>query len=315
MPMSHAADPEISASAQCDASCGLSKRVVGVGGIKVFRCLRCTQTTCRAFASALGILFLASVDAQATGTGETWASSLKPGQAVILDLSGLESLVFEKPGEWFGLLVEGADGIRLKDELRFASPFRIDQTAAGRFFANQIRLCATSLHPLPDVSGLNAPLEQALGTMLLSALCAASRAASGEAAPATRISSASAQHFERATRFMAANMKRKVGTEDIAASIGIGERMLQLVFRREAGQTPLSYLRMLRLHSARRDILASAGTGGLCRVARRYHLGSAGAFARHYFSAFGELPKETLLRRCPTDPSVTDTGLTDVRHT
>ena len=79
---------------------------------------------------------------------------------------------------------------------------------------------------------------------------------------------------------------------------GASERTLQYAFQELLGMTPLSYIRRLRLHRIRRELLDPES---ICKTVSQaaFEWGSwnLGEFSREYSLCFGELPSETLKRR------------------
>jgi AraC-like DNA-binding protein len=109
--------------------------------------------------------------------------------------------------------------------------------------------------------------------------------------------------FVRADEYLRAHLSEPVYVADVCGAAGTNERSLQIVFRRRLGLTPLEYLRTLRLHRARRDLLACGGDSrtSIRTVARRWGLTHPGRFSIAYREQFAELPSETLRRR-PAGP-------------
>ncbi|MDO9455381.1 AraC family transcriptional regulator [Nocardioides sp.] len=84
-------------------------------------------------------------------------------------------------------------------------------------------------------------------------------------------------------------------TVRLATEVHLSVRALQEGFRRDAGMSPQSYVRHVRLQLAR-DLLRGADPGrtSVAQVAARCGLRHLGRFASCYRNAFGELPSETL---------------------
>ncbi|WP_207454339.1 helix-turn-helix domain-containing protein [Herbiconiux sp. SYSU D00978] len=102
----------------------------------------------------------------------------------------------------------------------------------------------------------------------------------------------------RALAFMDSSAHLPVTVADVALESGLSLRGLQSAFRKQMGMSPSEYLRHVRLHGAR-DELLQAGDGNALTVesiALRWGFAHAGRFAAHYRSTFGEKPSETLRR-------------------
>ncbi|HUP98758.1 MAG TPA: helix-turn-helix domain-containing protein [Usitatibacter sp.] len=83
--------------------------------------------------------------------------------------------------------------------------------------------------------------------------------------------------------------------EDLCASLAVSERSLRRHFLELVDTSPARYLRLRRLHLARRA-LRDAGGGALnvTRVSAAYGFFDQGRFAADYQRLFGELPSQTL---------------------
>ena len=94
-------------------------------------------------------------------------------------------------------------------------------------------------------------------------------------------------------------------TLDLAALCtvaGVSQRTLEYAFREHLGLSPAAFIRQLRLHALRRELLASRlGEASVTDVA--YHLGftQLGRLSGDYRRTFGELPSRTLARTLTDD--------------
>jgi AraC-like DNA-binding protein len=81
----------------------------------------------------------------------------------------------------------------------------------------------------------------------------------------------------------------------------VSERTLQYAFREILGMSPITYLKRLRLHRARKDLRHSVDTGAsVTEIAMRWGFWHLGEFSRDYKDCFSELPSETL-KHTPAD--------------
>lgn len=96
-------------------------------------------------------------------------------------------------------------------------------------------------------------------------------------------------------------MRDSAGTEtsvEIGRALGVSQRSLEMSFKKYVGIPPKRYLKMLRLHRCREDLLAAPpGSETVGDIARRHGFWHMGQFGRDYRALFEERPKETLLRR------------------
>lgn len=115
------------------------------------------------------------------------------------------------------------------------------------------------------------------------------RAAPGPVGPAP---------VRRAIAFVDAHAHEPITLTDIAGAAHVGPRALQLAFRRHRDQTPLEYLREVRLHRVRTDLRDGDPTQGdtVARIASRWGFTHRGRFSVAYRQAYGESPARTLDR-------------------
>ena len=84
---------------------------------------------------------------------------------------------------------------------------------------------------------------------------------------------------------------------ELAAEVHLSVRALHGGFARDIGMPPIAYLRRVRLHRARAELLASDRSETTVReVANRLGIMHMSRFAASYKRAFGESPSETLAR-------------------
>jgi len=96
----------------------------------------------------------------------------------------------------------------------------------------------------------------------------------------------------------------RVSVADLCRVAQVSERTLRYAFHDELDLSPLAFLRRLRLHAARRDLMNAEDTlHRVTDVANRQGFLELGRFAADYRRLFGELPSETLARRRAVAPS------------
>jgi AraC-like DNA-binding protein len=167
--------------------------------------------------------------------------------------------------------------------------------------ASMTRLMGNVWRDMPVNAGaLDSPLLRAetlrhLATvMLLSfpntalyALNDTSRGGSGTAEPAT---------VRRAMDFMDANAHLGIDLTQIAEAARIGPRALQMAFKRHRGQTPMAYLRRVRMDGAHRDLQAGDPTRGdtVAAIMARWGFHAPRRFYTEYRQLHGCTPVHTL---------------------
>jgi AraC-like DNA-binding protein len=102
----------------------------------------------------------------------------------------------------------------------------------------------------------------------------------------------------RAVAFIEEHAAEDIGLAEVAAAARVTPRGLQAAFRRHRDQTPLEYLRQVRLDAARRDLEAADPTRGdtVAAIAARWGFAHPGRFSVYYREAFGGSPGDTLRR-------------------
>lgn len=103
----------------------------------------------------------------------------------------------------------------------------------------------------------------------------------------------------RAQEFLSSCAQQPLSLADLCRHVGVSARALQLAFRHHAGQSPMEFLRDVRLDRVRDELRGAALEPGVqvVQVASRYGFLHLGHFAAQYRARFGELPSETLRAR------------------
>jgi AraC-like DNA-binding protein len=101
----------------------------------------------------------------------------------------------------------------------------------------------------------------------------------------------------RARDYLRTHAAEPLSLTDLAASLGVGLRALQISFRREMGCSPREYLMTCRLELARSRLLGAESDTKVAAVALECGFTDLALFSRKYRETFGELPSETLRGR------------------
>ncbi|MGV0716052.1 AraC family transcriptional regulator [Mycolicibacterium sp. XJ662] len=103
--------------------------------------------------------------------------------------------------------------------------------------------------------------------------------------------------LRRAMEFMEANATEDIALADVAQAVHVTPRAVQYMFRRHLETTPLQYLRRLRLHYARQELLAADRLHEtVTEIAARWGFAHTGRFAVLYRQTYGESPHLTVRR-------------------
>jgi len=104
-------------------------------------------------------------------------------------------------------------------------------------------------------------------------------------------------YVRRAVEYLEAHVAEAVTMDALAAAVGMSSRALFLAFRDTYDQTPMGYLRELRLQRVRQGLLSGgSASANLTHIALQWGFFHYGRFAQYYSERFGERPQDTLLR-------------------
>lgn len=100
-------------------------------------------------------------------------------------------------------------------------------------------------------------------------------------------------HVRRAVRYLQEHFAEPLTVGDVAAQVGVSSRALQMAFRADLDQSPLQYLREIRLNEARHLLRTASATEAIADICDRVGFGHSGRFSVAYKARFGESPHET----------------------
>ena len=99
----------------------------------------------------------------------------------------------------------------------------------------------------------------------------------------------------RAREFIRANLDRPISLDVLAVAAGTSQRTLARAFLEVLGDTPANYVRRLRLHRVRHELVRDAASGRTIReIAAAWGVREPGRMADWYRDLFGEYPRDTL---------------------
>ncbi|PMV22833.1 AraC family transcriptional regulator [Pseudomonas sp. FW305-3-2-15-A-LB2] len=96
---------------------------------------------------------------------------------------------------------------------------------------------------------------------------------------------------DRARSFVLSNPTANHSVEALCEHLNMSRRGLHSAFIQVVGVNPCTYIRQVRLHGARKDILS--GVPSVSEAAMRWGFWHFGMFSQYYKNQFGELPSET----------------------
>ena len=107
---------------------------------------------------------------------------------------------------------------------------------------------------------------------------------------------------ENATNYILSNRHQPPTVMDISQELRISRRTLHYSFQKVLGVSPAAYLRYIRLHGARHELLSNCQEKCLISdVAAHWGFWHLGMFSHYYKALFGETPSVTL-RRASDNP-------------
>lgn len=99
---------------------------------------------------------------------------------------------------------------------------------------------------------------------------------------------------ERARQYVLANRQSPPTVTELSAWLKMSRRGLHHAFMNVLGINVVTFLRYVRLHGARKDLLMAGPEGSVNRIACKWGFWHMGMFSAYYKALFGELPSATL---------------------
>ena len=123
-----------------------------------------------------------------------------------------------------------------------------------------------------------------------------------ETRPAHRDRAGRSRLMARLLEYVRATDSLDLSIPQLCEAAGLDQRSLEYACRENFELTPVAFLKLRRLHSARRRLLAAHPTDmAVTDIAYREGFYHRGRFAAAYMAAFGEQPSQTLRRPCPRE--------------
>lgn len=101
------------------------------------------------------------------------------------------------------------------------------------------------------------------------------------------------RHVRRVEEYLLAHPHEAITPERLADIAGVSVRSLFLGFQRYRGISPMKFLRELRLHRVRDELLLAPEGTTVTEVALRWGFYHLGRFAQEYRALFGQSPSQT----------------------
>jgi AraC family ethanolamine operon transcriptional activator len=201
---------------------------------------------------------------------------------------------YPQPGAWFALAfprvwIEEQARILMPQDFQFGeriASFDLCGDAAKVRHAFALAASFAAEHPeLIKGPETRAMLQNGLASALLGAI-------EPERGSAARRNE---RLLSRVLEYLDANPHRIIHQQDICGALGTNTRALRRLFPEAFGTSPGNYLRLRRLHLARRG-LVSGQFASVTKAAVHFGFFDLGRFAASYRRLFGEMPSHTLAR-------------------
>jgi len=152
------------------------------------------------------------------------------------------------------------------------------------FLGEELSRPATPLTQPPVVDGVAAILQEFIIEL----------AAEGEDASGAKALSAGIDYVRRAEDLMASRFDEAITVADIAETLGVNLRSLQIAFQEHRGYPPREALTRIRLQEARRRLERAGPLENISHIAMDCGFTHMGRFSKAYQTTFGELPSITV---------------------
>lgn len=191
-------------------------------------------------------------------------------------------------------IAAGLPSGRAEPPIRFAD-FRPVDTASSRLWRNTVHYVKTCLLA-SDATATPLVLGEASRLLTVALLTAFPLTAGALTSPSGRTDDRPVL-LRRAIDYMDGNAQNDVALGDVADAIHVTPRAVQYMFRKHLDVSPLQFLRQLRLHRARHDLMiGDRQHETVTSIAARWGFMHIGRFAVLYRQTYGESPHETLRR-------------------
>ncbi|PKO79771.1 MAG: hypothetical protein CVU19_16075 [Betaproteobacteria bacterium HGW-Betaproteobacteria-13] len=108
---------------------------------------------------------------------------------------------------------------------------------------------------------------------------------------------------ERARQFILANREHPPTVSDLSFYLKMSRRGLHHAFMNVLGVNLTTFLRYVRLHGVRKELLQASPTDSVTRIACEWGFWHMGMFSSYYKKLFGETPSTTLRKLAPPSRS------------
>lgn len=222
---------------------------------------------------------------------------MSPGKPVHLDLApSLSQLIVKVDQQLIDRTCAAHLGCQTRDSVSFDLGLDLDGRA-GRAWMSTLRHAIEGSETFPELLD-NAIYCTHIEQMLIDALLYAHPHNFSHRFALTRaLPSVAPASVRRAVDYLETHAAEPITIESLSEAVGVSARALFNAFRSTYDQTPMGYLRELRLQRVREALLEGAPHAeSLTQLAMQWGFFHYGRFAQYYGERFGERPQDTLRR-------------------
>ncbi|WP_339542996.1 AraC family transcriptional regulator [Pseudomonas sp. JAI120] len=171
--------------------------------------------------------------------------------------------------------------------LHFDAMLQAGGTAQMRWigFLNLLMTYMIGPEPAPDARTIDFLQQSALFTLM--------HALHGDHGNGFGMQPFTPRHVKRAEGFIRDNLREDIKLVDIAKAAGVSVRSLSEGFQRALQQSPMQYVKGLRLDGARSELVRSEPDRLVSEIAESWGFNHLGRFSEQFRMRFGELPSKT----------------------
>lgn len=168
--------------------------------------------------------------------------------------------------------------------------------AVAQYYRSVLSEVLVSVASTPEVFEYRASAKALAETVMNASLVALS-ARSGRECPSRGCHSVQRAIVERARNYILSNREDPPSVSDLSAYLKMSRRGLHHAFMNVLGINLNTFIRFVRLHGVRKDLLGASATDSVSGIACKWGFWHMGMFCSYYKALFGETPSTTIRQR------------------
>ncbi|MCL2309505.1 MAG: helix-turn-helix domain-containing protein [Proteobacteria bacterium] len=197
----------------------------------------------------------------------------------------------------FDLFSSNTSNIDIGNLITWAKTGGLPPQAAKRFRITLQQVLA-SVISTPEVLE-HAASERAIIETVMNASLEALTARAAENKPPRSVHAVQRAIVERARQYVLANRETPPTVSDLCLYLKMSRRGLHHAFMNVLGVNIVTFLRYVRLHGVKKDLLQASSMDSVTGIACKWGFWHMGMFSSYYKSLFGETPSTTLRKLSP----------------